>query len=258
MTSPAWDPGQYERYTDQRLRPALELLARVHLEAPERVFDLGCGTGRVTRLLAERWPTARVVGLDNSAAMLEQARGESSRVEWVEADAASWRPDEPADLIYSNATLHWLDDHAGLFPRLLEHLRPGGVLAVQMPLSWDLPSHRLLRETLAQGPHGSDALRTRLARRWVDDAPVYYDLLAPGAASIDVWETEYLQQLQGDDPVLEWVSGTTLRPVFEELEGEARQAFLADYCARLRAQYPRRADGTTLFPFRRLFLVATR
>jgi trans-aconitate 2-methyltransferase len=257
-----WNPGQYAKFGDHRLRPALELLARVPLDDPRLVYDLGCGTGEVTALMAERWPEATVIGLDNSPQMLERARSVSGRVAWVEADIATWEPESAPDLIYSNATLQWLGDHDDLFPRLAGMLRSGGCLAVQMPLSWPMPSHRLMRETLANGgpggtPIGPDALRETVGRNWVADAAHYYDLLVGIASNIDIWETEYLQVLSGDDPVLEWVTGTGLRPILNVLGETDRAVFLEGYRARLRAAYPMRTDGHTLYPFRRLFIVAT-
>jgi trans-aconitate 2-methyltransferase len=257
-----WDPCQYLKFSDHRLRSALELLERVAIASPGVIYDLGCGTGQVTRLMAERWPAARVYGLDHSREMLQQAAREPGRVEWIEADIRAWRPAEPADLIYSNATLHWLADHDRLFPRLVGLLKAGGSLAVQMPLSWGAPSHRLMRETLANGgPQGgtlgSEQLRQAVAREWVADAEVYYDLLARCTSSLDIWETEYLQALEGEDAVLEWVKGTGLRPVLNGLDDAERKVFLEKYAHRLRQAYPMRSDGRTLYPFRRLFLIAT-
>lgn len=258
-----WDPQQYLKFSDHRLRPALELLERVPLEECRVVYDLGCGDGQMARLMAERWPAARVYGLDNSPQMLEKAATQPSPVEWKEVDIATWTPTEPSALIYSNATLQWLDGHTTLFPRLVDFLAPGGCLAVQMPLSWGMPSHRLMRETLADGGHngsplGAQTLRQAVARKWVDDAEEYYDLLVGRVSSLDIWETEYLQVLAGADPVFEWVKGTGLRPILNALEDEERETFLAEYAHRLRETYPVRADGHTLYPFRRLFLVATR
>lgn len=257
-----WDPYLYLRFSDHRLRPALELLGRVPLESPGVIYDLGCGTGNVTRMLAERWPSATVYGLDNSKEMLEQAAAEPGMIHWLEADIRAWSPGEPADLIFSNATLHWVEDHAALFPRLAAYLKPGGWLAVQMPLSWSLPSHRLMRETLAGGGPGgqaigSEELRQAVARDWVEPAEAYYDLLADRSRSLDIWETEYVQILEGQDPVLEWVKATGLRPILNDLGDEERKVFLAEYTRRLRAAYPVKADGRTLYPFRRLFIVAS-
>ena len=250
------------KFSDHRLRPGLELLERVAVESPSVIYDLGCGSGQLSRLIAERWPTARVYGLDHSREMLQQAAREPAPVEWVEADISAWQPAEPADLIYSNATLHWLENHEQLFPRLVRHLKAGGCLAIQMPLSWGAPSHRLMRETLANGgPEGralgSEQLRKTVARKWVEDAAVYYDLLVDRTSNLDIWETEYLQVLEGEDAVLEWVKGTGLRPILNGLDGPEREVFLQEYKRRLRQAYPIRADGRTLYPFRRLFLVAT-
>ncbi|MEZ4713439.1 MAG: methyltransferase domain-containing protein [Caldilineaceae bacterium] len=257
-----WDPNQYLKFADHRLRPALELLERIPVQAPRVIYDIGCGTGQITRLIAERWPDATVYGLDNSPDMLAKAGAEPSAIQWVEADIHAWAPDEAPDLIYSNATLQWLAEHDILFPRLAGFLQPGGCLAVQMPLSWGMPSHVLMRETLADGGAdgaalGTAELRQAVARKWVEDAADYYDLLEADCRSLDIWETEYLQILAGDDPVLEWVKGTGLRPILNALGDAEREQFLAVYAARLRTAYPLRANGHTLYPFRRLFLVAT-
>jgi trans-aconitate 2-methyltransferase len=258
-----WDPAQYGIFADHRLRPAMELLERVPLSAPRLIYDLGCGTGEITGIMANRWPGARVIGVDNSPQMLAKAAAVSDEIAWIEADVAGWQPDGAPDLIYSNATLQWLDDHDALIPRLFGLLAPGGCLAVQMPMSWDLPSHRLMRETLAHGgpggaPIGPATLREALDHVWVADAAHYFDLLSPNTRSLDIWETEYLQVLEGENPVLDWVSGTGLRPVLNGLADADRAVFLASYAAALLEAYPRRSNGQTLYPFRRLFMVATR
>ena len=258
-----WDPGQYHRFTDHRLRPALELLDRVPITGASIVYDLGCGSGNVTRVIAERFAGARVAGVEISSEMLAKAAEPPGRIEWIQADIAGWEPERAPELIYSNAALHWIDDHAAFFPRLFGFVAPGGCLAVQMPLSFSMPSHVLMRETLANGGVngsrlGDEALAAAVVHKWVLDAGEYYDLLAPEAASVDIWETEYIQRLEGDDPVLEWVKATGLRPILNGLDGDDCARFVEVYRERLRRKYPRRADGHTLYPFRRLFMVATR
>jgi len=257
-----WDPTQYLRFGDERTRPAIELLARIPHPAPRIVVDVGCGPGNITRLLAERWPAADVVGVDHSPQMLAAAAAEPSRVRWVEADAYDWQPSAPVDVLFSNATLQWLHGHETLLPRLLGNVAPGGRLAIQMPLNWAAPSHRLMRETLADGgpggcPLGTPELRASLDVPWVAEPERYFDILAHVAADIDIWETTYLHVLAGDDPVVEWVKGTGLRPILRGLGEDERATFLGAYARRLRAAYPRRGDGRTVFPFRRLFVVAT-
>lgn len=254
--STTWDPNQYLRYADHRLRPALDLIERIPVTEPRAIYDLGCGTGNVTRLLAARWPGAVVTGMDHSPEMLARASAEPGAIRWIEADIGDWQPDALPDLLFSNATLHWVPDHSALFPSLLGWLAAGGCLAVQMPRSWGLPSHRLMRETLADLRLGPDDLRRSLEREPVKEPGAYYELLAPRTSHLDIWETEYLQALEGPDPVLEWVKGTGLRPVLLGLSEPDKKEFLAEYARRLREAYPPSSDGRTLYPFRRLFLVA--
>jgi trans-aconitate 2-methyltransferase len=250
-----WDPGQYLKYGDERLRPGFDLLGRVGELPPGDLWDLGCGTGAHLRVIAARWPGRRAVGLDASAEMLAKAAAEPSAIEWRQGRVDDWRPETPSALVFSNAMLHWVDDHATLFPRLFERLAPGGVLAVQMPRSYEQPSHRLMREVAGDGPWA--ARLAPLLRPEPAGAPaLYYDVLAPRAQALDIWETEYQHVLHGPMPVLEWVRGTALRPLLEALRPEERPTFEAAYQARLAYAYPRRPDGATLFPFRRIFIVA--
>jgi trans-aconitate 2-methyltransferase len=257
MPATAWDPGQYLRFADERLRPALDLLAQVPLETPERVVDLGCGAGNVTAILKQRFPGAEVVGVDGSAAMLAKARVTAPDCRFVQGDMATWEPDAPLSLIYSNAALHWLCGHDQLFPRLLSLLAPGGVLAVQMPAMHDAPMRRLQLQVAQSGPW-ADTLRGQVSARDILSAGEYWDLVRPHSTALDIWETVYMHALSGDDAVVEWASGTSLRPFLEPLNDALRVAFRQAYAAALRPHYPRRADGTTLLPFRRLFMVARR
>lgn len=255
--SPSWDPAQYLRFGDERTRPALDLLARVPDAAPGEVVDLGCGAGNIARLLRQRWPAARVTGVDGSAAMLDRARQAASGIAFVQADIANWRPDAPPDVIFSNAALHWLGDHAALLPRLVSCLAPGGVLAVQMPAMHDAPLRRLQAEVAASGPWAGRLAGIGSAPP-VLEAGAYWDMLRPVTSGLDIWETTYLHALQGADAVAQWALGTSLRPYVDRLEGAEREGFVAAYAATLRPFYPRRADGTTLLPFRRRFLLGRR
>jgi len=254
MKRDAWSPQQYLKFSQPRLRPALDLLERISLTDPQSIYDLGCGAGNVTAALVARWPNARTIGVDSSAQMLASAAKALPQVQWREQRLDEWHAEPAADLIYSNAALHWLPDHTHLFPRLLTSLAPGGVLAVQMPRNFDAPSHRLLAQT-ALSPPWRHKLETLVRPAPVAAPEVYYSLLAPFARSLDIWETEYLQALSGEDPVKEWTRGTALIPFLERLEPFEQVQFESEYAQRLRSAYPRRADGTTLFPFRRLFII---
>lgn len=251
-----WNPEVYMAFADQRTRPAADLLARVPARHPARVVDLGCGPGNSTALLAARWPDARLEGLDSSADMLAQARASGVPAAWVAADIATWTPDAPYDVIFSNATFQWLPDQAALFPRLMSFVAPGGIFAFQVPVNFNAPSHALMRESADDPRWKAKLAPVREIQR--GSAEAYYEILKPHSAALDIWQTEYLQVLEGEDAVYRWVSGTGLRPFVQALEGADRDAFIAAYQAKLNAAYPRRTDGTTLFPFQRLFVVAVK
>jgi trans-aconitate 2-methyltransferase len=260
-SKPAWDATQYLRFADERTRPCRELAARVALDSPRHAIDLGCGPGNSTQVLVERWPDADLTGLDSSTEMIDAARQSSLKCRWLVKDIRDWAATNPhpVDLIFSNAALQWLPDHAALFPALLQRVAAGGALAVQMPNNLDAPAHRVARDLAA-----SESWRNRFpaagVRVWhVHDAGFYYDLLAPQAARLDIWETEYAHVMDGAEQILEWYKGSGLRPYFAALSSAAeRDEFAADYLRTIRAAYPPRADGRILFSFRRLFLIAYR
>ncbi len=252
----AWNPAQYLKFGDERLRPGFDLLARVGELPPGPICELGCGTGAHARAIAARWPERSLTAIDSSAEMLAKASVEPSSVQWMRADIATWSAPEPLALIFSNATLHWLNGHERLFPHLLRQLTPGGVLAVQMPRNHGAPSHTLMAE-MAREKVWASRLLPILREEPTQPPAFYYDLLSGVAkGGIDLWETEYLHLLQGDDAALNWIRGTALRPLLDALEPGEGEAFSDRLAAQLREAYPKRPDGRTLFPFRRLFLIA--
>ncbi|HJS39189.1 MAG TPA: methyltransferase domain-containing protein [Burkholderiales bacterium] len=254
----SWDPAQYLRFAGERMRPAVDLLARIGMASPASVVDLGCGAGNLAPLLLARWPQARLTGVDNSPEMLARARKDHPGAHFELADIGAWRPRTPVDVVYSNAALHWLASHEQRIVQLLEEaVAPGGMLAVQMPRNFSAHSHTCIVETIEQGPWRA-RLEPHLRREPVAAPCVYWRLLEARAAELQIWETEYLQVLSGDNPVAEYTKGTWLKQFLDRLEPAERNAFEADYRRRVRAWYPPEPDGRTLFPFRRLFIVARR
>jgi trans-aconitate 2-methyltransferase len=255
ITSSTWDPAQYLKFSNERVRPALDLLAQVPVQIARHVVDLGCGTGNMTGILKQRFPDADVLGVDGAETMLAKARTANPECRFEQGDFATWTPASPPDLIFSNAALHWVTNHETLFPRLLSLLAPNGVLAVQMPSMHDAPLRALQNEVARQGPWS----------RYLDDAGYargllaveeYYDVIRPRVASLDIWHTTYLHVLTGDDAVTEWAAGSSLRPFLDKLPPDQAKAFRAAYSAALLPHYPRRPDGTTLLPFKRFFFIA--
>lgn len=256
----AWDPKLYGRFAAPRLRPALDLLTGVPALEARTIIDLGCGSGVLMDPLTSRWPDAMVTGIDSSDEMLAQARekhpaADWPRVSWVKDDIITWKPQTPPDLIVSNAALHWVRDHDLLLPRLLETLAEGGVLAVQVPGNFEEPSHRIIRDATDQGPW-----RGRVPTRpaGILEPNAYYDLLAPQASGVEIWETIYHHVLTGPDPVFEWLRGSALRPVLAALHEGEIEPFEALCRNALADAYPPQPDGSVLFPFRRVFIIARR
>lgn len=248
-----WEPDVYLRFADHRARPGYELMARIPEGSPSRIVDLGCGTGTLTGALAQRWPSAHVVGIDSSAEMIAKASATDHNVEWEIANLTTWEPAEPLDVIYSNATLHWLDDHDQLFRRLRSYLAPEGVLAVQMPDNWQALTHQVLVDIVDNGDWPR-AAKDALMRDRLSPPTHYAEWVQP--ASVDLWRTTYSQELEGDDPVWTWVSGAILVPVLAAMNDEERTEFERVTKAAYRAAYPQGPTGTTTVGFSRLFLVA--
>lgn len=252
-----WDPSQYSHFRDERKRPFFELLMRVDVDAPAHVADLGCGTGDLTRVLAGRWKDARVYGVDSSDAMVEEARRrpppESLRFEV--ADLAGWTPPAPLDVLVSNAALHWVPDHGALLKQLVAKLAPSGVLAFQVPANFEAPSHRLIDEVRAL-PRFAPKLE-QVRRGHAETLATYEAMLSGLGLTVDAWETAYLHVLPGEDAVLQWLLGTTLRPVLAALGPEEGRDFLDTLKPLLRQAYPKHERGTP-YLFSRRFVVARR
>jgi len=253
-----WDADQYSKFSRERSRPFRDLLAQVSIERPELIVDLGCGTGSLTLSLAERWPSARVLGIDSSLEMLEHVLPLAipGRLEFVRAEIAEWSPGQPIDLIVSNAALHWIGNHEALFARLTAMLAPWGTLAVQMPDRFHTPSHAAIEQAVSN-PRWNAALKgVGLHRGSVQPLLWYVRLLHGLGFAVNAWETTYVHVLSGENPVLDWLKGTALRPLLERLDPARAADFLSDVASRLKAAYPP-TGGVTLFPMPRLFFVAT-
>lgn len=254
-----WDPEVYARHEDERSRPFFDLTRRIQAEAPAHVADLGCGTGALTATLAERWPGARVEGVDSSEAMLADANrfAEPGRIEFTLGDLRDWAPAQPVDVIVSNAAFQWAPEHVDLLPRFVDALRPGGWLAFQVPGNFGNASHQLLAEQ-RQSPRWRAKVGMGADRHLAVLEPSdYLGRLAALGCTVDAWETTYLHLLDGADPVLDWIRGTALRPVLAALAPDEADEFCAELGARLRLAYRHEPYGT-VFPFRRIFVVARR
>ncbi len=258
-----WDANLYLKFADHRVRPALDLMGRLDPANGTRpghaIYDLGCGAGNITRILAERFTEPPIIGIDSSDEMLAKARTQTSdaRVAFAKGDLDNFKPGLPPSILYSNAAYHWLEGHIDMFPGLLKLLPSGGQLAIQMPRNHEAPSHALMAKAVEAGPWKSKLGQVRGIRPVFEPAR-YYDVLKPLCSDLEVWESIYQQPLTGKDPVAQYTAGSGLRPYMQVLDEAEGKAFYETYARMLAEAYPTRADGITLFPFRRLFIVARR
>jgi len=253
-----WSAAQYVKFERERSRAVRDLVARIPLAHVESAADIGCGPGNSTEILHERYPSARVIGLDSSPDMIKAARERLPDIAFEVADIREWRPKELLDVILANAVLQWIPDRETLLPSLIAKLGPGGALAVQTPDNLEEPSHLLMREIASAGAWAAKLKDAAKARAERHDAEWYFRLLRHHAPRIDVWRTTYFHPLASAHAVVEWLKGTGLRPFLDPLEASEREAFLARYEEAIVEAYPAEADGTVLLPFPRLFVVAMR
>lgn len=253
-----WDAALYLRFGRERTQAAIDLAARVELASPARVVDLGCGPGNSTAVLRARWPAAEVVGVDSSPEMIAAAKAPDPTGRWVHADLATWADGRPFDVVYSNAALQWVPDHAAVFPRLFGLVAPGGALAVQVPAHFESPLHRLIERIADRPGWRGDPSSARTALT-VERPGFYHDVLSPLAARVDLWVTEYWHVMDSPSAIVAWIRGTGLRPFLAALADDVERAeFERQLLHGVERAYPRQADGKVLFPFRRLFVVAYR
>jgi trans-aconitate 2-methyltransferase len=255
---PTWDADLYLKFASERTQPSLDLIARTNVASPARIIDLGCGPGNSTKMLRQRWPKADITGLDSSVEMIAAASLAHPTEKWALADAATWKADALFDVVFSNATLQWLPDHARLFPHLMAQVAPAGALAVQIPAHYQSPLHQVALE-VAQDSTWCHLMEAPCNALTEEHPAFYYDVLQPLAARLDIWETEYYHLIDSPQAIVNWFRGTGLRPFLEALENEEqKQCFQQMLLGGYTQAYPRQKDGRVLFPFRRLFIVAYR
>jgi trans-aconitate 2-methyltransferase len=253
-----WSASQYLQFEDERTRPARNLLAAVPNTSPRDVIDLGCGPGNSTQLLADCYPDANVTGMDSSPNMIAQARQAMPEARFELGNIDDWHPEHGYDVIFSNAVMQWLHNHETLFPRLVEHLNPGGTLAIQMPDNLAEPSHIAIREVARSGAWSDRMKAADDSHTDVLSTIEYYGALSGICSRVDIWRTVYNHPMQGADAIVDWFVGSRLRPYLAQLDADEKTEFLAQYRRLIEKSYPSQPDGRTLLAFPRLFIVATR
>jgi trans-aconitate 2-methyltransferase len=252
----AWSADQYLKFEDERTRPARDLLAQVSLDTINNGYDLGCGPGNSTELMTTRFGTDVISGVDSDEDMLEKAKQRLPLVRFDRADLGTWAPEEPADLLFANAVFQWLPNHLDIMVKLMGHLKPNGILAVQMPDNLDEPSHLMMEETGQSGIWAQAFEGGKLRRKRLPAEAAYFNALRPLSASVDIWRTTYYHPMDSAGAIVEWVKGTGLRPYLDAAGESNREAFLHDYTQRIDQAYQPLSNGQRLLAFPRLFIVA--
>ncbi|MDR3314536.1 MAG: methyltransferase domain-containing protein [Oscillospiraceae bacterium] len=252
----SWNPHLYLSFAKERTQPSIDLVARIDMESPKRILDVGCGPGNSTAILKSRWPNAEITGLDYAQSMIEQAKQTDSAIKWVHGDATSDLAGLGTfNIVFSNAAIQWMPNQPLLLKNLHQLLMDGGVLAVQVPCVKDMPIHTELQNLIAE-PKWKSHFAALSSAHSVHSAEYYYGVLCGLTSNVALWVTAYYHVMPSHHSLIEWYSGSALRPYFDCFAEERLKAdFLQDYENRLKNCYPLQSDGKILFPFKRIFFI---
>ena len=252
-----WNARQYLKFQKERTQPAFDLAARLELEAPAKALDIGCGPGNSTAVLKARFPKAQVIGADSSKNMVETARKDHPELEFLEWDVTTELEALPHDfdVEFSNACLQWVPDHPSLLPRLMSFLKPGGLLAVQIPMNYQEPIHQIIERTVARSPWTEKIPYMRLFYTLSQEG--YFDILSGISSDFTLWQTTYLHRMPSHQSIMDWYSSTGLRPYLDAaVDPTARDEFYQEIFRQVREAYPIRKNGEIIFRFPRFFFIA--
>ncbi|KTD55694.1 trans-aconitate methyltransferase [Legionella santicrucis] len=257
-----WNAKIYSQFLELRTRPALDLLNAIPSSfQPKIVYDLGCGPGNSSILLKQRWPSAEIIGIDSSADMLNKARSTYADIEFIQGDIAHFSPPEKIDCIFANASLQWLSEHRSLIPKLLGLLNSGGILAIQMPNNFHLPTHQVIIKLLQTHHEWRPFLKQLIygeLSKPLYHLPSYYDLLSASSYTVHLWETIYYQEMEHFQAIFDWVKGTGLRPILTSMNEMDVQLFSKKYIQEISKKYHLQKNNKILLPFQRIFMIGSK
>lgn len=252
----AWDAAQYKKFERERTLPSRDLAHAIPLEQASRIIDIGCGVGNSTAVVQARFPMASVIGADNSEAMLTSAREHHPDLTFLHFDAVQdWERLTPDyDVVFSNACIQWVPDHPVLLRRMMNILRPGGVLAVQIPMQFEEPIHQIIQRTVQRAKWSCKFDHPRVFYTLTQGE--YFDLLAELSQDFTIWQTTYCHRLPSHQAIMEWYKGTGLRPYLSVLNENDAADFEAEILAQVQEAYPVQQNGEVIFRFPRFFFTA--
>lgn len=254
----SWNSEQYLKFKAERTQPAIDLANRITIQSPTDIIDIGCGPGNSTEILKKRYPNAAVTGADNSENMLETAKEKYPDIEFILCDASRdlGRLCGKFDIVFSNACIQWVPDHPKLLREMMSLLKEGGELAVQVPMNFDEPIHKIIGETVS-----SEKWRDKFnePRHFYTLTPEkYYNILAEISSDFSMWQTTYFHRMKSHSDIMEWYKSTGLRPYLEALSPADKEKFEKDIFTEVEKAYPKQANGEIIFRFPRLFFKAVK
>jgi trans-aconitate 2-methyltransferase len=251
-----WNPDLYLKFDRERIQPSIDLVARIDFEKPERIIDIGCGPGNSTQILVQRWPDSEVMGVDNSPAMIEKAKKDYPNQNWRLLDAGKDEIKEKFDMVFSNATIQWIPDHAVLLKKFHNLLSDNGLIAIQIPLFWDMPIGKAIIKVAAHNRWNSVTKGVKELFT-IHDSSFYYNHLSELYRAIDIWESNYIHILDSQLSILEMIRSTGLKPYLDRIGNvQDQQDFEDQVFKEIQIAYPLQINGKVLFPFKRLFFIA--
>ncbi|MFC2137814.1 methyltransferase domain-containing protein [Bacteroidota bacterium] len=258
MKAKDWNPELYLKFGKERIQPSIDLVSRIDFKNPKNIIDIGCGPGNSTQILAERWPDARILGVDKSPAMIEKAKRDYPNQDWRIMDSGKNEINEKFDIVFSNATIQWISNHADLLKRFYNLLIDGGMIAIQLPLFFDMPLGKSIA-SIAEDKRWSSFTKEVTSLFTIHDCSTYYNYLTEFYNSMEIWESDYIHILDSQESILEMIRSTGLRPYLDKLDNEKDRNNFEDLVLKgIIKDYPLQKDGKVLFPFKRLFFIAKR
>lgn len=256
MKKPDWDPNLYMKYNKERIQPSIDLVTRINFDNPEKIIDIGCGPGNSTQLLVQRWPGSKIIGADNSAAMIEKAKKDYPDQEWLMFDAEKDKIDVKFDIVFSNAALQWMSNQKEIIKSFFNLLKDSGLIAVQLPLFWEMPIGKSIAK-IEGNSKWTPMIKGVKALMTIHSLSYYYDCLSELSDSIDIWITNYMHIMKSHLSILEMMRSTALKPYLERLKYEEEKKEFEELVLKdIKSDYTQQKNGNVIFPFKRLFFIA--
>ena len=252
-----WNPEMYLKFSKERTQPSVDLVSRIDYNKPDSIIDIGCGSGNSTQVLYQKWPDSYIIGVDNSPAMIKRATEDYPDQKWFLFDAGKENMDRKFDIVFSNATIQWIPNHDELIKRFSGLLNQQGILAIQIPLFFDMPVSKSIAEVGNQPKwqYASNGIKELFT---IHNEGYYYNLLSKYFNTIDIWVTDYFHIMDSQTSILDMIRTTGLKPYLERItDNKEKQEFENQVLIKIKQEYPSQSDGKVLFPFKRLFFVAS-